>query len=75
MGEMSLLDRHPRSATCKADQETVALVTSHKDFSALIDGVPGLSRNCSSPGDGPAQHADPRFWNIRIPSHAPASPR
>jgi len=44
IGEMSLLDDQPRSATCKTDEETVLLVMSRSDFSSLISEVPGLAR-------------------------------
>ncbi len=44
IGEMSLLDNKPRSATCKTNEETVVLVMSSRDFSTLLGEVPGLCR-------------------------------
>jgi len=44
IGEMALLDQQPRSATVTANEEMVVLVMSGRDFSVLLDEVPGLSR-------------------------------
>lgn len=44
IGEMSLLDGHPRSATVTTDEDTVVLVMHRNDFSQLLDDVPGLTR-------------------------------
>lgn len=43
-GEMSLLDRQPRSATVIADEDCVLLLMHRRDFSRLLDSVPGMSR-------------------------------
>jgi CRP-like cAMP-binding protein len=43
-GEMSLLDGGPRSATVTAETDMHLLVLSSRNFSALIDDVPGVGR-------------------------------
>jgi CRP/FNR family transcriptional regulator, cyclic AMP receptor protein len=42
-GEMSLLDRGPRSATVEAVTDMTVLVIAQREFGALIDEVPGLA--------------------------------
>jgi CRP/FNR family transcriptional regulator, cyclic AMP receptor protein len=44
VGEMSLLDQGPRSATVTAETDMRLLVLSSRDFSALIAEVPHVSR-------------------------------
>lgn len=41
-GEMSLLDKGPRSATVVADTDMDLLVLGQREFSGLIDEIPGL---------------------------------
>lgn len=41
-GEMALLDRGPRSATVSAETALDLLVLGQREFSALIDQIPGL---------------------------------
>lgn len=43
-GEMALLDRGPRSATVRADTDMTVLVLGQREFSGVIDEVPGLAR-------------------------------
>lgn len=43
-GEMALLDRGPRSATVKADTDLAVLVLGQREFSGVVDEVPGLAR-------------------------------
>ncbi len=43
-GEMSLLDGEPRSATVVAETPLRLLVISRKNFSALLDEVPGMTQ-------------------------------
>ena len=43
-GEMALLDRGPRSATVKADSDLTVLVLGQREFSGVLDEVPGLAR-------------------------------
>lgn len=42
-GELSLLDRGPRSATVVADTEMTLLVLGQREFSGVLDEVPGLA--------------------------------
>ncbi len=44
LGAMSLIDGEPHSSTCVTEDECVVLVMSSRDFSTLMDTVPGLSR-------------------------------
>ncbi|MFQ5968026.1 MAG: Crp/Fnr family transcriptional regulator [Acidimicrobiia bacterium] len=44
VGEMSLLDGQPRSATVTVEEDSVLLVMHRSDFSQLLDDVPGLAR-------------------------------
>lgn len=43
IGEMSLLDKGPRTATITADTETRLLVLGAREFAAVLDEVPGLA--------------------------------
>ena len=42
-GELALLDRKPRSASVVADTDMKLLVIGQREFSGVIDEVPGLS--------------------------------
>lgn len=42
-GELSLLDRGPRSATVVAESEMTLLVLGQREFSGVLDEVPGLA--------------------------------
>jgi CRP/FNR family transcriptional regulator, cyclic AMP receptor protein len=44
-GEISLLDRGPRTATVTADTDVVAEVIGHREFDAVIAGAPHLAKN------------------------------
>jgi CRP/FNR family transcriptional regulator, cyclic AMP receptor protein len=44
LGEMSLLDQGPRTATVTADTDMQLLVLSSRSFSQLIDEVPAVGR-------------------------------
>ena len=44
VGEMSLIDGRPRSATVVAEGATALLVIERRSFRALLDRVPGLQR-------------------------------
>ncbi len=43
-GELSLLDRGPRSATVVADTPMTLLVLGQREFSGILDQLPGVSR-------------------------------
>ena len=43
-GELSLLDRGPRSATVVADSAMTLLVLGQREFSGILDQLPGVSR-------------------------------
>jgi CRP-like cAMP-binding protein len=40
VGEMSFLDRHPRSATVKAMTDSVLVVVPHEKFQQMLDAQP-----------------------------------
>jgi CRP-like cAMP-binding protein len=42
-GELSLLDHGPRTATVEADSKLTVLVLGQREFSSIIDDVPGLA--------------------------------
>lgn len=43
IGEMSLVDDEPRSATVTADSDMTLLVISSREFKPLLDDVPGMA--------------------------------
>lgn len=43
-GEISLIDRGPRTATVKAETSLRALDIGVREFSSLLDSIPGMSR-------------------------------
>ena len=43
-GELSLLDRGPRSATVVADSSMELLILGQREFSGILDQLPGVSR-------------------------------
>ncbi len=42
-GELSLLDKGPRTATVVAESDMKLLVLGQREFGGLIDGVPGMA--------------------------------
>lgn len=44
VGEMALLDHGPRTATVTADTPVTAIVLTAREFSGVLDEVPGLSQ-------------------------------
>jgi CRP/FNR family transcriptional regulator, cyclic AMP receptor protein len=48
IGELSLLDKGPRTATVVAESPMTLLVLGPREFSAVLDEVPGLSRKLLS---------------------------
>ena len=47
-GEMALLDRGPRSASIAADTDLTLLVLGQREFSGLLDEIPGLAHKILS---------------------------
>lgn len=47
-GEMALLDRGPRSAAVSADTDMTLLVLGQREFSGLLDEIPGLAHKILS---------------------------
>jgi CRP-like cAMP-binding protein len=47
-GELALLDRMPRSATVVADTDMTVLVLGQREFTGLLDEVPGLAHKLLS---------------------------
>src|SRR3954464_12630862 len=45
VGELSLLDHGPRTATVTADSDTTVLVIDQRPFLGVLDDVPALARN------------------------------
>ncbi len=48
VGELSLLDRGPRTATVTCDTECTVLVLGGREFSALLDDLPGVAHKVLS---------------------------
>ncbi|HUQ40529.1 MAG TPA: cyclic nucleotide-binding domain-containing protein [Acidimicrobiales bacterium] len=42
-GEMALLDRGPRTASVKAEEDLEVLVLGQREFSGVLDEIPGLA--------------------------------
>lgn len=47
-GELALLHRGPRNATVTADGETTLLVLGQREFSGVLDSIPGLAHKLLS---------------------------
>ena len=48
VGELSLLDRGPRTATVTCDSDCTVLVLGAREFSALLDDLPGVAHKVLS---------------------------
>lgn len=59
-GELAVLDRRPRNATIKADTEMELLVLGQREFSGLLDEVPGLAHKLLQTMAGRLWEADTR---------------
>jgi CRP/FNR family transcriptional regulator, cyclic AMP receptor protein len=59
-GELALLDRGPRTATVTADGDMTLLVLGHREFSSVVDGVPGLARKLLASMASRLREADTR---------------
>jgi CRP/FNR family cyclic AMP-dependent transcriptional regulator len=62
-GEMALLDRGPRSATVKADTDMTVLVLGQREFSGVVDEVPGLARKLLQSMAARLRDADTRAYS------------
>jgi CRP/FNR family cyclic AMP-dependent transcriptional regulator len=60
-GEMALLDRLPRSASVVAESDMDLLVLSQREFNALMDRVPTLSRKLLAALSERLREADSRL--------------
>src|SRR6266480_2886532 len=47
-GEMALLDRGPRTATITADADMTVLVLGQREFSGVLDEIPGVAHKILS---------------------------
>ncbi|SRR6266851_1166321 len=61
-GEMALLDRGPRSATVVAGTPMDLLVLGQREFSGLIDEVPGLARKLLTATAARLREADTKLY-------------
>ena len=59
-GEMALLDRGPRSASIVAETPMELLVLGQREFSAILDEVPGLAHKLLTIMAGRLREADAR---------------
>jgi CRP/FNR family transcriptional regulator, cyclic AMP receptor protein len=62
-GELSLLDRLPRSATVIADTEMELLVLGQREFNGVLDAVPALSRKLLAVMAARLREADARAFH------------
>jgi CRP/FNR family transcriptional regulator, cyclic AMP receptor protein len=59
-GELALLDRGVRSATVEAETDMTLLVLGQREFSAILDSVPGLAHKLLTMMAGRLREADAR---------------
>jgi CRP/FNR family transcriptional regulator, cyclic AMP receptor protein len=62
-GELSLLDRQPRSATVVSDTPMTVLVLDQRRFNGLLDAVPALSHKLLVAMAGRIREADAKAIN------------
>jgi CRP/FNR family transcriptional regulator, cyclic AMP receptor protein len=62
-GELSLLDRRPRSATVISDTEMTLLVLEQRRFNGLIDAMPGLAHKMLVAMSERLREADAKAFN------------
>lgn len=63
VGEMSLLDGGPRSATLHTTEDTSLLVMSRRDFAQALDLMPSVARKLLSGLSGRLREADRRLYD------------
>jgi CRP/FNR family transcriptional regulator, cyclic AMP receptor protein len=62
VGELGLLDRGPRTATVVADGPVRALVIGPREFAALLDEVPSISRKLMQTMSGRIRELDAKNY-------------
>lgn len=62
IGELSLLDHGPRTASVTADTEVTVLVLSAREFSGLLDEVPALAHKILSMLASRVRELDRKFF-------------
>jgi CRP/FNR family transcriptional regulator, cyclic AMP receptor protein len=62
-GELALLDRRPRSASVISDTEMVLLVLGQRQFNAVLDSVPALSRKLLAAMATRLRESDDKAYN------------
>ncbi len=62
-GELSLLDRQPRSATVTAEMPMRLLLLDQRRFSGLLDDIPGLAHKLLVAMAGRLREADARAFH------------
>lgn len=63
-GELAVLDRRPRNATIKADTDMELLVLGQREFSGLLDEVPGLAHKLLQTMAGRLWEADQKSVSL-----------
>jgi CRP-like cAMP-binding protein len=61
-GELSLLDKGPRTATVTAESPLTVLVLGPREFSSVLDSVPGLSHKFLSTLAGRVRELDTKAY-------------
>jgi CRP/FNR family transcriptional regulator, cyclic AMP receptor protein len=62
-GELALLDRRPRSASVVSDTEMTLLVLGQRQFNAVLDAVPALSRKLLAATATRLRESDDKAYN------------
>jgi CRP/FNR family cyclic AMP-dependent transcriptional regulator len=62
-GELALLDRRPRSASVISDTEMELLVLGQRQFNAVLDAVPALSRKLLAATATRLRESDDKAYN------------
>jgi CRP/FNR family transcriptional regulator, cyclic AMP receptor protein len=62
-GELALLDRRPRSASVVSDTEMTLLVLGQRQFNAVLDAVPALSRKLLAAMATRLRESDDKAYN------------
>jgi CRP/FNR family cyclic AMP-dependent transcriptional regulator len=62
-GELALLDRRPRSASVISDTEMTLLVLGQRQFNAVLDAIPALSRKLLAAMATRLRESDDKAYN------------